>query len=102
MFQISDQAGDTRPRCEQSRKFCNVLAPSPYTGVTDDWMTTPPRIDLPTDDALLVQRVQSGDLKSFESLLERHLEAIHAFVSLKLPVPHLVDEITHETFVFAF
>ncbi|MHC1764066.1 MAG: RNA polymerase sigma factor [Verrucomicrobiia bacterium] len=54
------------------------------------------------DDSLLVQAVQAGDLHCFKPLLDRHMEAIHAFVSLKLPIGHLVDEITHETFVFAF
>ena len=55
-----------------------------------------------TEDAQLVAAVQAGDIHAFEPLVERHLDAIHAFVALKLPVPHLVDEITHETFVFAF
>ncbi|MCL4180078.1 MAG: sigma-70 family RNA polymerase sigma factor [Verrucomicrobia bacterium] len=41
-------------------------------------------------------------MNAFEPLLERHLDGIHAFVALKLPVLRLVDEITHETFVFAF
>ncbi len=58
--------------------------------------------DGPTQDAQLVAAVQDGDVHSFDPLVERHLDAIHAFVALKLPVPHLVDEITHETFVFAF
>jgi RNA polymerase sigma-70 factor (ECF subfamily) len=49
-----------------------------------------------------VAAVQAGDAHAFDPLVERHLDAIHAFVALKLPVPHLVDEITHETFVFAF
>ena len=54
------------------------------------------------EDAQLVAAVQAGDIRAFEPLVERHLDAIHAFVALKLPVPHLVDEITHEAFVFAF
>lgn len=54
------------------------------------------------EDAQLVAAVQAGDLHAYEPLVGRHLDAIHAFVALKLPVPHLVDEITHETFVFAF
>ena len=55
-----------------------------------------------TEDAQLVAAVQVGDVHAFDPLVERHLDAIHAFVALKLPVPHLVDEITHETFIFAF
>ena len=54
------------------------------------------------EDAQLVAAVQAGDIHAFDPLVERHLDAIHAFVALKLPVAHLVDEITHETFVFAF
>jgi RNA polymerase sigma-70 factor, ECF subfamily len=54
------------------------------------------------EDAQLVTAVQADDIHAFDPLVERHLDAIHAFVALKLPVPHLVDEITHETFVFAF
>jgi RNA polymerase sigma factor (sigma-70 family) len=55
-----------------------------------------------TDDESLVQAVQGGNLQAFELLVQRHLDHLHAFVSIKLPVPHLVDEITHESFVFAF
>ncbi|MHA3774312.1 RNA polymerase sigma factor [Verrucomicrobiota bacterium sgz303538] len=54
------------------------------------------------DDAELVARVRAGDLDAFAPLVRRHISPIRAFVALKLPVPHLVDEITHETFVFAF
>lgn len=54
------------------------------------------------EDAQLIAAVQAGDLHAYEPLVGRHLDAINAFVALKLPVPHLVDEITHETFVFAF
>src|SRR5262245_24008707 len=55
-----------------------------------------------TDDRSLIEDVQSGRLDAFEPLVERHLDHLHSFIALKLPVPHLVDEITHETFVFAF
>lgn len=54
------------------------------------------------EDARLVAAVQAGNLQAFEPLMERHLDALHAFVALKLPMPHLIDEITHETLVFAF
>jgi RNA polymerase sigma-70 factor (ECF subfamily) len=30
------------------------------------------------------------------------LDQLRAFIALKLPVPHLIDEIAHEAFVFAF
>ncbi len=49
----------------------------------------------------LVLRVQKGDLDAFEQLLELHSSHLRAFVAMKLPVPHLIDEIAHETFVFS-
>ncbi len=54
------------------------------------------------DDAALVLAVQHGRTQAFDPLVDRHLSQIHAFVALKLPVAHLVDEITHETFVAAY
>jgi RNA polymerase sigma-70 factor (ECF subfamily) len=56
----------------------------------------------PVNDETLLEAVQRGELHAFESLVDRHLDHVHAFISLRLPVPHLVDELTHETFVFAF
>jgi len=55
-----------------------------------------------SSDADLVRRVQTGDTEAFAPLVHRHLPVVRAFVALRLPVPALVDEITHETFVFAF
>lgn len=49
----------------------------------------------------LVLKVQEGDLGAFEQLLELHSSRLRAFVAMKLPVPHLIDEIAHEAFVFA-
>jgi len=49
----------------------------------------------------LVLRVQRGELAAFERLLELHSSHLRAFVAMKLPVPHLIDEIAHEAFVFA-
>ncbi len=46
-------------------------------------------------------RVQRGELEAFERLLERHSSRLRAFVAMKLPIPHLIDEIAHETFVFS-
>ncbi|MBM3892464.1 MAG: RNA polymerase sigma factor [Verrucomicrobia bacterium] len=56
----------------------------------------------PRDDAALVAAIQGGDAEAFAPLLDRHLGHMHAFIALKLQVPHLVDEIAHETFVFAY
>jgi len=49
----------------------------------------------------LVLRIQRGELSAFEELLNRHSSRLRAFIAMKLPVPHLIDEIAHETFVFA-
>jgi RNA polymerase sigma-70 factor (ECF subfamily) len=53
-------------------------------------------------DAELVARVRGGEAEAFAPLVRRHLAAVRAFVAMKLPVAHLADEITHESFVFAF
>ena len=53
-------------------------------------------------DADLVAMVRDGDDDAFALLVRRHLASIRAFVAMKLPVAHLTDEITHESFVFAY
>ncbi|HSH95747.1 MAG TPA: sigma-70 family RNA polymerase sigma factor [Roseimicrobium sp.] len=59
-------------------------------------------LSLPTDDTALVLAAQAGDPDAFASLLDVHLHHVRAFLALKAPVPQLVDEIAHETFVYAF
>ena len=49
----------------------------------------------------LVTRIQAGDLSAYEELLNNHSSRLRAFIAMKLPIPHLIDEIAHETFVFA-
>src|SRR5262249_8319710 len=61
----------------------------------------PPAVDEMDDDAL-IQEVQAGKTESFEQLLDRHVHHIRTFLALKAPAPHLIDELAHETFVFAF
>ena len=53
-----------------------------------------------TEDELIAA-VQAGDLVAFEQLIHLHSSRLRAFVSLRLPVSHLIDEIAHESFVFA-
>lgn len=53
-------------------------------------------------DATLISRVLDGDVNSYAMLLRRELGRLKSFVALKLPVAHLVDEIVHEAFVFAY
>ncbi|MBI5817778.1 MAG: sigma-70 family RNA polymerase sigma factor [Verrucomicrobia bacterium] len=50
----------------------------------------------------LVRAVQGGDTRAFEPLVDMHLDHLRALIALKLPVAHLVNEIAHESFVFAY
>ena len=36
-------------------------------------------------------------IRAFEQLVDAHLDQLRAFIALKLPVPHLIDEIAHAT-----
>jgi RNA polymerase sigma-70 factor (ECF subfamily) len=54
------------------------------------------------DDAALARAAQAGDHAAFAALLDAHLPHIRTFLALKAPVPQLVDELAHDTFVFAF
>lgn len=53
-------------------------------------------------EAALIRAVQAGDAAAFEPLVDTHLDHLRAFIALKLPVAHLVDQLAHETFLFAF
>ena len=46
--------------------------------------------------------MQAGNTAAFEPLVDAHLDHIRALTALKLPLAHFVDELAHETFVFAF
>ena len=65
-------------------------------------MSQPSIFGLEWDDAALVRAVQQGDIECFGPLVDRHLAAVRTFLSLKAPVPQLVDEVAHETFLFAY
>jgi RNA polymerase sigma-70 factor (ECF subfamily) len=66
-------------------------------------MPVPAAADLDrTDDSTLVLKVQAGDSGAFEPLVDRYLMDVRAFLALRAPVSHLVDELAHETFVYAF
>lgn len=54
------------------------------------------------DETAAIQAVRQGDSRAFEQLVDAHLDQLRAFIALKLPVPHLIDEIAHEAFVFVF
>ena len=54
------------------------------------------------DDAVLIHAAQAGDHDAFAALLDAHLPHVRTFLALKAPVPQLVDELAHDTFVFVF
>ncbi|MCC6823927.1 MAG: sigma-70 family RNA polymerase sigma factor [Verrucomicrobia subdivision 3 bacterium] len=54
------------------------------------------------DEARLLRAAQSGDHDAFAALLDAHLPHVRTFLALKAPVPQLVDELAHDTFVFAY
>ena len=53
-------------------------------------------------EAPLIQAVRDGSLDAYEQLMQLHVQRLRAFVALRVPAAHLIDEITHETFVFAY
>lgn len=66
-------------------------------------MTPTSRSDEPSaGDTEWIRSVQTGDHDAFAALLDRHLAHVRTFLALRAPVPHLVDELAHDTFVFAF
>lgn len=56
----------------------------------------------PDSETPLVRAAQAGDHVAFAALLDAHLPHVRTFLALKAPVPQLVDELAHDTFVFAF
>jgi len=65
-----------------------------------DTKMNPP--DDQNNDAALTRATQQGDHDAFAALLDEHLPHVRTFLALKAPVPQLVDELAHDTFVFAF
>lgn len=54
------------------------------------------------DEQSLIQQVQEGNLEAFGHLMDVHVRRLRAVIALNSPVSHLIDEIAHETYVFAF
>ena len=54
------------------------------------------------DDQSLIQQVQEGKFEAFGSLMDVHVRRLRAVIALNAPVSHLIDEIAHETYVFAY
>lgn len=64
-------------------------------------MTLPSSSEPPTD-ASLARLVERGDEAAFRTLMEQHLQRLRSFLALRAPVPDLIDEVAHDTFVFAY
>ena len=58
--------------------------------------------DLPgTDEARLIAHARQGDRDAFSQLYERHVQAIHRYVGLRVNDNHLAEDITADVFVRA-
>jgi RNA polymerase sigma-70 factor (ECF subfamily) len=58
--------------------------------------------DRAMDEQSLIQAVQEGRVDAYGQLMDLHVRRLRAVIALNAPVAHLIDEIAHETFVFAF
>jgi RNA polymerase sigma-70 factor (ECF subfamily) len=76
---------------------CNISSASGYASIEmmDSEHSQP-------GETALVCSAQAGDHDAFAALLDAHLPQVRTFLALKAPVPQLVDELAHDTFVFAF
>ncbi|MEK7415067.1 MAG: sigma factor-like helix-turn-helix DNA-binding protein [Planctomycetota bacterium] len=50
----------------------------------------------------LIESAQAGNTDAYDRVVALRLPSLRVFVAMRAPVPHLIDEIVHETFVFAF
>lgn len=65
-------------------------------------MNSHPNTKSVLNEDAIVRAAQAGDHDAFAALLNAHLPHVRTFLALKAPVPQLVDELAHDTFVFAF
>jgi RNA polymerase sigma factor (sigma-70 family) len=54
------------------------------------------------NDADLARQVERGNEAAFRTLMQKHLQPLRSFLSLRAPVPDLIDEVAHDAFVFAY
>lgn len=54
------------------------------------------------NDSTLARQAETGDESAFRHLMQRHLQSLRAFISLRAPIPDLIDEVAHDAFVFAY
>ena len=49
-----------------------------------------------------IRRVRDGDTEAFGDLIDLHVRRLRTHIALRAPVPQIIDEITHETFIYAY
>lgn len=54
------------------------------------------------DEDDLIEQVQAGSIEAFEPLMDSYMGKLRAFIAMRAPVPHLIEDIAHETFVYAW
>ena len=50
----------------------------------------------------IFRKVKSGDMDAYERLTDIYANKLRVFIACRVPARHLVNEIAHEVFVFAF
>lgn len=53
-------------------------------------------------DESLTRQALDGDDYAFRTLLARHLQPLRTYLALRAPLPQVIDEVAHDTFVFAY
>lgn len=56
----------------------------------------------PSSDSELIASVRGGDINAYGELVERHAPRVRACIALRAPLPEVIDELSHEAFVFAY
>jgi RNA polymerase sigma-70 factor (ECF subfamily) len=50
----------------------------------------------------IVEQIKKGNIQAFESVIDAYVRRLRTFVALNAPFSDMIDEIAHETFVYAF
>ncbi len=58
--------------------------------------------DAEPSDAELIEAVRQRDVNAYGTLIERHAGRVRGFVALRAPLANVIDEVSHEAFVFAY
>ncbi len=64
--------------------------------------TTHPLDAASASDESLTRQALEGDDGAFRALLARHLQPLRTYLALRAPLPQVIDEVAHDTFVFAY